>query len=61
MSSANASSDIERAEHLNYADSKGVKRVSIFNDGVQTNVATEETLQGIGFSQLGLPLRLAQE
>jgi len=47
MSSANASSDIERAEHLEYADSKGVKRVSIFNDGVQVSAATEETLQAV--------------
>lgn len=45
MSEANASSDLERAEHLGYSDSKGVKRVSVFNDGVQTNVATEATLQ----------------
>jgi hypothetical protein len=44
---ANAVSDLERAEHLGYADSKGVKRVSIFNDGVQANVATEETLQAV--------------
>jgi hypothetical protein len=47
---ANAVSDLERAEHLGYADSKGVKRVSIFNDGVQANVATEDTLQKtVGF------------
>ena len=42
MSKATAVSDIERAEHLNYADSKGVKRVSVFNDGSQINSATEE-------------------
>lgn len=42
---ANAVSDLERAEHLGYADGKGVKRTSIFNDGVQINAATEETLQ----------------
>jgi len=42
MSEANAVSDLERAEHLNYSDGKGVKRVSIFNDGVQANVATAE-------------------
>lgn len=42
MSDANAISDLERAEHLGYADGKGVKRVSIFNDGVQINAATEE-------------------
>lgn len=42
MSDANAISDLERAEHLGYADGKGVKRVSIFNDGVQVNAATEE-------------------
>jgi len=45
MSNANSISDLERAEHLNYADGKGVKRVSIFNNGVQANAATEETLQ----------------
>ena len=44
---ATAVSDLERAEHLGYADSKGVKRVSVFNDGVQVNAATEETLQKI--------------
>jgi hypothetical protein len=42
MSNPTAVSDLERAEHLGYADSKGVKRVSIFNDGVQANVATSE-------------------
>lgn len=42
MSDANAISDLERAEHLAYADGKGVKRVSLFNDGVQINAATEE-------------------
>lgn len=47
MSDANAISDLERAEHLGYADGKGVKRVSIFNDGVQVNAATEETLAGL--------------
>jgi len=41
MSQANAVSDLERAEHLGYDGGKGVKRVSIFNAGVQTNVATE--------------------
>jgi len=44
---ATAVSDLERAEHLNYADGKGTKRVSIFNDGVQINTATEETLQAV--------------
>jgi len=34
-------SDLEAAEHLGYADGKGVKRVSVFNDGVQVNTATE--------------------
>jgi len=43
MSNATSISDIERAEHLNYADGKGVKRISVFNDGVQINTATEET------------------
>ena len=42
MSEANAISDLERAEHLNYSGGKGVKRVSVFNDGVQVNVATAE-------------------
>jgi len=42
MSNQIASSDLERAEHLGYAESKGVKRVSIFNDGVQVNAATSE-------------------
>jgi len=37
--------NFDRAEHLGYAGGKGVKRVSIFNDGVQANLATEETLQ----------------
>lgn len=41
MSNATSVSDLEKAEHLNYADGKGVKRVSVFNDGVQVNVATE--------------------
>lgn len=41
MGNATAVSDIERAEHLNYADGKGVKRVTAYNDGVQVNVATE--------------------
>jgi hypothetical protein len=45
MSNATSVSDLERAEHLNYGDGKGVKRVSIFNDGDQVNVATEQTLQ----------------
>ena len=44
---ATAVSDIERAEHLNYADSKGVKRVSVFNDGVQVNIATAENQDDI--------------
>lgn len=44
---ANSVSDLERAEHLNYADGKGVKRVTAYNDGVQVNVATEETLSSI--------------
>jgi hypothetical protein len=39
---ATSVSDLERAEHLAYADNKGVKRVSIFNDGTQVNSATEE-------------------
>lgn len=47
MSDANAISDLERAEHLGYADGKGVKRVSIFNDGVQINAATEEKQDAI--------------
>lgn len=47
MSDANAISDLERAEHLGYADGKGVKRVSIFNDGVQINAATEEKQDSI--------------
>jgi len=42
MSNPTAISDLERAEHLGYSDSKGVKRVSIFNDGVQANVATSD-------------------
>lgn len=42
MSNATASSDIERAEHLPYAGSAGVKRVSIYNNGSQINAATEE-------------------
>ena len=41
MSEATSVSDLERAEHLGYADSKGAKRVSVFNDGQQVNVATE--------------------
>ena len=40
MSNPTANSDLERAEHLGYGESKGVKRVSIFNDGVQVNSAT---------------------
>lgn len=47
MGKATAVSDIERAEHLNYADGAGVKRVSVYNDGAQINAATEETLQAI--------------
>jgi len=47
MSDANAVSDLERAEHLGYAGGKGVKRVSVFNDGVQVNVATEATQQSV--------------
>ena len=39
--------NFDRAEHLGYAEGKGVKRVSVFNDGVQANLATEETLQSI--------------
>lgn len=42
MGKATAVSDIERAEHLNYADGAGVKRVSIYNDGVQVKGATED-------------------
>ncbi len=45
MSNANAISDLERAEHLGYADGAGVKRVSVYNNGAQINAATEETLQ----------------
>lgn len=33
--------NFDKAEHLGYDAGKGVKRVSVFNDGVQTNVATE--------------------
>lgn len=47
MSEANAISDLERAEHLNYSDGKGVKRVSIFNDGAQINAATSEKQDSI--------------
>lgn len=50
MSNATSVSDIERAEHLNYADSKGVKRVSVFNDGIQINAATDESVQGLGMT-----------
>jgi hypothetical protein len=42
MSNPTAVSDLERAEHLGYGESKGVKRVSVFNDGVQVNAATED-------------------
>ncbi len=42
MSDANFVSDAEKAEHLGYAGGKGVKRVSVFNDGVQVNIATAE-------------------
>ena len=48
MSGATRVSDLEIAEHLGYDAGKGVKRVSVFNDGVQANIATEETLQSIG-------------
>lgn len=47
MSDASAISELERAEHLAYADSKGVKRVSLFNDGAQINAATEEKQDSI--------------
>lgn len=47
MSEANFISDAEKAEHLPFADGKGVKRVSAYNDGVQVNIATEETLQAV--------------
>jgi len=47
MSGATRVSDLEIAEHLGYDAGKGVKRVSVFNDGVQANLATEETLQSI--------------
>jgi hypothetical protein len=47
MGKATSVSDLERAEHLGYADSKGVKRVSVFNDGVQVNAATEEGIQDV--------------
>jgi hypothetical protein len=46
-SGATRVSDLEAAEHLGYDAGKGVKRVSVFNDGVQVNAATEETLQAI--------------
>jgi hypothetical protein len=39
--------DFNEAEHLGYADNKGVKRVSLFNNGTQVNAATEETLQAV--------------
>lgn len=47
MAKATSVSDIERAEHLNYGDGAGVKRVSVYNNGTQVNAATEETLQSI--------------
>ena len=47
MIDASAISELERAEHLAYADSKGVKRVSLFNDGAQINAATEEKQDSI--------------
>lgn len=47
MSEANAISDLERAEHLNYSGGKGVKRVSVFNDGVQVNVATNDAVSSL--------------
>lgn len=47
MGNANSVSDLERAEHLPYGDGAGVKRVSIYNNGVQINAATEETLQAV--------------
>lgn len=54
MGEANAISDLERAEHLAYADSKGVKRVSLFNDGVQINAATEEKQDALaGYAKAG--------
>lgn len=46
-SGATRVSDLEAAEHLGYDAGKGVKRVSVFNDGAQVNVATQETLQSI--------------
>lgn len=42
MAQATSVSDLERAEHLNYADGKGVKRVSMYNNGVQVNAATAD-------------------
>ena len=39
-SNATSSSDLERAEHLNYGAGTGVKRVSIYNNGTQINAAT---------------------
>jgi hypothetical protein len=42
MSNASNISELEMAEHLNYADGKGVKRVSIYNNGAQVNVLTDE-------------------
>lgn len=50
MSKATSVSDLERAEHLPYSDGSGVKRVSIYNNGTQSNVATEETLQSMVMS-----------
>jgi hypothetical protein len=41
MANPTSVSDLERSEHLGYADSKGVKRVSIFNNGVQVDAAKE--------------------
>ena len=43
MANATYVSDLERAEHLGYADGAGVKRVSVYNNGTQVNAATEET------------------
>lgn len=42
MSEATYISDLEKAEHLGYSEGKGVKRVTIFNNGAQVNVLTDE-------------------
>lgn len=66
MGNANAASDLERAEHLNYGDGKGVKRVSLYNNGVQINAATSDKQDEIignmafQFAQVGNFLYLGQ-